>query len=213
MKAESPWIDLTLRLTPTLAGVATRPARRLETDGWNALTLELYSHCGTHIDAPLHFGVPGPTIDDLPLPKLMGPAWRVSLPALPEGYLIQVDDLGPAATGLQPGEGLLLHTDWSERLGTPAYRDGLPRISEELAHWCVAHRVNFLGVEPPSIANVNDLPEVTRIHRILLAGQVTIIEGLCQLHRLHSQRVYVIALPLRIGGGDGAPARVIAQDR
>ena len=34
----------------------------------------------------------------------------------------------------------------------------------------VEHRVRMLGVEPPSIADVNDLEEVTRIRRILLGG-------------------------------------------
>ena len=68
----------------------------------------------------------------------------------------------------------------------------------------------MLGVEPPSVADVNNLEEVTRIHRILLKGGVTIIEGLCNLEGITGDKCWLIALPLKIFQGGGAPARVIA---
>jgi arylformamidase len=54
------------------------------------------------------------------------------------------------------------------------------------------------------------LPEVTLIHQVLLGGNIIIIEGLCNTENLTQQKVQLIALPLKILGGDGAPARVIA---
>ena len=72
-------IDLTLPLENGLRGVSIEPARTLEKDGWNATTLHLYSHCGTHMDAPTHFGVSDQTIDQIPLDRCMGPAWVVDL--------------------------------------------------------------------------------------------------------------------------------------
>ena len=80
------------------------------------------------------------------------------------------------------------------------------------AAWCVAHRVKILGVEPPSIADVNHLPEVTRIHKVLLGGGVTIVEGLAFLDRLTQSRVFFHALPLRLASGDGCPVRAFAYD-
>jgi kynurenine formamidase len=93
------------------------------------------------------------------------------------------------------------------------YRDALPRISKDLAKWCVSNKVKMLGVEGPSVADVNNLPEVTKIHEILLGGNVTIIEGISNLHVLQRKQVYLIAMPLKIKGGDGAPARVIAMEK
>ena len=70
----------------------------------------------------------------------------------------------------------------------------------------------MLGVEPPSVADVNNLEEVTEIHRILLDGDVIIIEGLTNLRQIRRDQVVLIALPLKVEGGDGAPARVIALE-
>jgi len=72
-------IDLTLPIDNAMRGVDIRPARRLETDGWNATTLSLYSHCGTHMDAPRHFLPDGATIDQQDLSVCCGPARVIDL--------------------------------------------------------------------------------------------------------------------------------------
>lgn len=206
-------MDLTLTLTAGMRGVSWETAKRLERDGWNARTLHLYSHCGTHMDAPHHFGVGPGTIDHIPPERCCLPAWVVNLEPVQPRQLHHVQDLGSVASRLQPGEALLLRTGWGRYVAEPAvYRDGLPRVSEELAHWSVRRRVALLGVEPPSVADVNNLEEVTRIHRILLGGDVVIVEGLQHLDRLQSPRVWFVAAPLKIHGGDGAPCRAFAID-
>jgi len=73
----------------------------------------------------------------------------------------------------------------------------------------VRKKVNLVGVEPPSVADVNNLEELTEIHRILMEGDVLIIEGLCNLDEVRKNKVQLIALPLKIGDGDGAPARAV----
>jgi arylformamidase len=204
-------IDLTLPLTPGDRGVAVDPKYTLARDGWNAATWHLYSHAGTHMDAPVHFGAGPATIDQQPVERCLGPAWVVRLaPCLPKAWLT-VEHLGAIAEKFVTGESLLLHTGWSAHVSDPAYyRDQLPRISDELARWCVEHRVNILGVEAPSVADVNDRDEVTRIHQILLGGGVTIVEGLANLDRIKQERVFFAALPLRLAGGDGSPVRAFA---
>ena len=206
-------VDLTLPLAPGQRGVAMEPKFTVARDGWNAATWHLYSHAGTHMDSQLHFDAGPETIDTKPLEKCLGPAWVVNLTPLAPRTLLTVAHLGAVAAGFAPGESLLLRTDWHQHSADPAiYRDGLPRVGEELAQWCVAHGVKILGVEPPSVADVNNLPEVTRIHRILLGGGVTIVEGLAFLDRLKQPRVYFHALPLKLAGGDGCPVRAFAYD-
>lgn len=204
-------IDLTLPLRPPLRGVAFEPAKTLERDGWNARTLHLYSHAGTHMDAQTHFGAGPGTIDRVPLARCLVPAHVVSLAALAPRTLLTVAHLGPLAGRFPRGEGLLLRTGWNRHVADPAvYRDGLPRIGEELARWCVDRGVSLLGVEPPSVADVNHLPEVTAIHRILLGGDVLIVEGLANLEALTQSRVLFGALPLPVAEGDGCPCRAFA---
>jgi arylformamidase len=210
------YIDLTLAFNKNVAGFDSEPARLLQKDGWNATTLHLYSHAGTHMDAPLHFGVNDQTIDQIPLEKLVAKrTWVVKLLDLPLSYLIKIADVLPQLVGFQKGDSILLRTDWYKRLAADTentYRNALPRISEELAVWMVENQVQILGVEPPSVADVNDLEEVTKIHQILL-GYVLIVEGLAYLDKISKNNVELIALPLKIEGCDGAPCRVIVIER
>jgi kynurenine formamidase len=206
-------IDLTLTLSPGQRGVESEPKFTVARDGWNAATWHLYSHTGTHMDAQLHFEAGPETIDTKPLEACLGPAWVVGVSPVTPHMEIGVSHLGAIAGRTSPGDSLLLRTGWSRHAGNPAtYRDALPRISEDLARWCVDQRLRMLGVEPPSVADVNNLEEVTRIHRILLGGGVTIVEGLVHLDRLTRERVFFCALPLKLAGGDGSPVRAFAFD-
>lgn len=206
-------IDLTLPLHTSLRGVSTETARTLDHDGWNASVWHLYSHAGTHMDAPVHFGVSPATIDQTPLASCMGPAWIVDLRPCPDRHLIEVEDIAPIVDRFQTGDSLLLLTGWSAFVSDAThYRDRLPRIADSLAHWCVDRQVRMLGVEPPSVADVNDLPEVTRIHQILLGGGVTIVEGLAHLDHLESNYVYFFAIPLKLADSDGSPVRAFATN-
>lgn len=203
-------VDLTLPLASGDKGINIAPARRLETDGWNATTLSLYSHCGTHMDAPVHFGVGAQTIDTIAVENLIGPAWVADIRPVEPRALIEPEHLGVIAEQFMPGESLLICTGWSDYYGQDKYRNGLPRISAELARWCANKKVKMLGVEPPSVADVNDIEELTTVHRILLEAGIIVVEGLANLTSLSRPKVTLIALPLKIAGGDGAPARAIA---
>lgn len=206
-------IDLTLPINTEMAGVSIETARILSVDGWNATTLHLYSHSGTHMDAPLHFGVNDQTIDNLPLDRLISEAWVVNITSIQAKEELLVEHLGSVAGKFEPGQSLLLHTGWSKKLGTDEYRNGLPRISKELALWMGKNKVNILGVEPPSVADVNNLEEVTEIHTILMQHDIIIVEGLTNLEALSQEKVTLVALPLKVEHGDGAPARVIALEK
>ena len=209
----SPLIDLTLTIEHGQRGVDFETARTIEENGWNARTLHLYSHSGTHLDAPLHFGVSDKTVDQIPLESCMGLAHVVNLTELPERALIELEQLGEIVDKFVPGESLLLRTGWSRHADRPDhYRNRFPRIADSLAEWCAGAGVKMLGVEPPSVADVNDRVELTRIHKTLLAADIVIVESLTNLERLTSNKVFFAAIPLKVGGGDGTPCRAFAID-
>jgi kynurenine formamidase len=204
-------IDLTMTFQEGVAGYHYDVSKTVEKDGWNARTLFLYSHAGTHMDAPFHFGISDDYIDEIAIKELVGKAWVVSIPIRMDNQLIDIQDLQVIADRLEEGDSLLLRTDWSHNIHLQKkYRNKLPRISEKLANWCVDKRIKMLGVEPPSVADVNNLQEVTLIHQILLGGGIIIIEGLINLDKITREEVFLMAFPLKIKGGDGAPARVVA---
>jgi len=203
-------IDLTLPLSNGAKGICIEPANRLETDGWNATTVSLYSHCGTHMDAPVHFGVGSESIDTIAVENFTGQAWIADVRPIEPCALIKPKHLGAIAEKFKPGESLLICTGWSAYYGQKRYRHELPRVSEELAIWCVEKKVRMLGVEPPSVADVNNIEELTAIHKLLFEGGVIVVEGLANLTSLSKPKVTFIALPLKIANGDGAPARAVA---
>lgn len=204
-------IDLTLTLRPGLRGVEFEKLHSVDEHGWNSRMLHLYSHCGTHMDAPLHFAAGDGTIDRIPLEHCLGPAWLADVSQVEPRGLITVPHLGELTKKLRRGDGLLLRTGWSRFVSQPDYyRDNFPRISKQLAEWIVERQVRVLGVEPPSVADVNNLEEVTTIHRILLGGRIIIVEGLTNLSALSQERVLFGAMPLKIEDGDGSPCRAFA---
>lgn len=203
-------IDLSLTVDNDMPGVDVAVAKRLDVEGWNATTLSLYSHCGTHMDAPRHFCPDGVTLDAQDLNVCVGPATIIDLaPARPR-QLIEVADLGNWVDSIQPGARLLFRTDWHKRYGTPEYRNELPRISLDLARWLVQRQVALIGVEPPSVADVNNAAELTEVHQTLFYGNVVIVEGLAHLDQIPTSTVHFIALPMKIRGGDGSPVRAVA---
>ncbi len=192
-----------------MRGVDFEPAKIFSKDGWNAKTLHLYSHSGTHMDAPVHFEVNDKSIDQVDPARFFVSCYVVDLTGIQPNTEITVSDLGEVGNQIQKEEGLIFRTGWSRFVNEPVYRDGLPGISRELAEWCIKKGIAFIGVEPPSIADVNNLEKLMEIHRILLGGDVLIVEGLTNLEKITKQKVQLVALPLKIKDGDGAPCRVI----
>ena len=123
-------VDLTLPLEPGMRGVALEPAMTLETDGWNATQLNLYSHCGTHMDAPRHFLPDGSTIDSLPLSACIGPAWVVDLTPVEPRERITLNRLAAWRDRVRRGDRLLLRTDWSRRHGAPVRAVAIEDVEE-----------------------------------------------------------------------------------
>lgn len=202
-------VDLTLTAYHGMRGVEILPNTSTTVEGYNTTRLHLYSHAGTHMDAPRHFLDGGGTIDAVDLRKCVGPAHVIDLSHKAPNSLITVEDLLRDAAVVQPGARLLLRTDWSGHAALPDYRTHFPRISRELAHWLVEQGVWLIGLEMPSVASLQDKAELTDVHQILLRGEVVIVECLTGLRGLPAQ-VTFIALPLKIQHGDGSPVRAVA---
>lgn len=206
-------VDLTQIFKDDMPGFRKEVSKTIASHGWNASLLHIYSHAGTHMDAPLHFEASHESIDQLEPVKFILEGLLVRIPEAGKRMLIGRDILEGYSKEELKGKAVLIHTGWSRFADQPGiYRNRLPRISEELATYLVEQKVALLGVEPPSVADVNDLEELTLIHKILMEGGVTIVEGLTNLDQLSGKSFYFMALPLKIHNGDGAPARAIALE-
>jgi kynurenine formamidase len=203
-------VDLTLTMRPGMQGVDFEPVSTFAGKGWQTTRLHLYSHAGTHLDAPRHFVEAGLPLESLALEKCVGPAHVIDLTFLEPRALIEIEHLVSFTDRIGPGARLLLKTGWSARADHPDYRTDFPRVSLELARWLVRREIALLGVEPPSVADMQNRDELVGVHRALLEGRIVIVEGLTNLDALQKEEVTFVALPLKMEGLDGSPVRAIA---
>jgi len=185
-------------------------------------------HGGTHLDAPIHFFENRNTVDQIPLERLIGEAVVVDISkACDENsdYQVDVADLRRWETDhkrqlvevivlLRTGFGQ--HWDnrlrylGTEKTGPEAVADlHFPGLAPSAARWLVDHRaVKAVGIDTPSV----DYGQSTQFesHVTLFERNVPAFENVASLDKLPSEGSTVIALPMKIGGGSGAPLRIIA---
>jgi arylformamidase len=159
--------------------------------------LQMSTHSGTHIDAPVHFLKRGETIDEVPLENLIGPCRVLDLTSA--GKRITQESL-KGQTG--EAERLLLKTTFS---GRETFDEDYPCIDMSAARMLAASRIRCIGIDSPSIESYRCDGAV---HRTLLESGCSIIE-LLDLSRVEEGDYGMIALPLRLAGLDGSPARVV----
>ena len=205
-------VDLTLPLRRGMHGVEWQAAKTYEVDRINTTNLRLYSHAGTHMDAPRHFVAHARPIDEVDLSKCVGEALVIDLSHKTARSFITVEDVAVWERSIGAGSRLLLRTDWCDHADREDYRTGHQRVSLELARWLAARQIALLGVEAPSVASLRpeDKAEGIAVHRTLLEAEIVIVESLANLRLLRQPTVVFVALPLPVTGGDGSPVRAVA---
>lgn len=196
-------IDITRPLSDALPGYpGDTPLRITQRDAGLYLVSELCmsSHSGTHIDAPVHYLKTGLTIDTLPLSHLVGPC-RV-LDVSHAGPHIDVSHLRGKCNGVKR---ILLKTNYS---GVNAFQEDYPSLIMSAAQYLTSEGILCIGIDSYSIEKFNCDGSV---HRELLKHGCLIIE-LLDLSGVPEGDYTLVALPLRLQGIDGAPARVIIID-
>jgi arylformamidase len=155
------------------------------------------SHTGTHIDAPAHCIRDGETIDRVALDSLIGRCRIID--ARSAGKLITDTYLTGKLGGAQR---ILLKTACS---GSDLYEGVYPALSPDAARLLTEHGIRCVGIDSPSVEPSGD---DGTIHRLLLGNGCLIIEFL-DLTDIPAGDYTMIALPLRLAGLDGSPARVV----
>lgn len=186
-------------------------------------------HGGTHIDAPIHFAKGKQYVNEIPLENLIGNAIKIDVSerALTNpDYLVSIDDFKQWETehSMQIPEGsiVLLETGFSKYypdkkkyLGTDERGPEavkllhFPGLSPEAAQWLVDNRnIKSIGIDTPSIDYGQS--QYFKTHVILLSENIPAFENLTNLNQLPSKDFEVVALPMKIKGGSGAPLRIVA---
>jgi len=162
--------------------------------------LTIGSHCGTHIDAPLHMIPSGATLETMPLDCFIGPCRVLTLPVnvVTEKMLVE--------RGVKEGERILLRTD-PKGEHTPTDGQFNPAVLSLRAAQLLARlNVKLIGIDAPTVENMEICDG--EIHRTLLSSGVAILEGL-RLEKAIKLHYFLSALPLSLTGENGAPCRAV----
>lgn len=203
--------DLSLTITEELPVWPGDPGTYLKltsslTEGHeaNVTRMEMGVHTGTHIDAPFHFEPDGAGIDQLPLDILIGPCRVYDVKGVAEG-IGQKDleslDFGGVTRALFKTK----NSRWWD-FGEREFQTKYIHVTEDGAGYLVEKGIKLVGVDYLSVEKYQSPNHST--HHILLRNQVIVVEGL-NLSKVPPGNYYLMALPMKIKGADGAPARVV----
>jgi arylformamidase len=171
--------------------------------GYNLSTIAMSAHSGTHIDAPAHFLAKGKTID-----QIQPRRWFSSAVVIDAGGAPRIGVEVLERQGIRTGDSVLLRAN-ADRAADAA-PDDFTSLSLEAAAWLVAKKINLIGIDALSIESYED--PSWPVHKKLLRNNILIMEGL-RLRHVHPGRYTLIATPLLIADGDGAPARALLVSR
>jgi arylformamidase len=171
-------------------------------DPANVSRLVCSTHCGTHVDAAVHFIEDRPGVEQIALDALLGRCWVADATAVED----QVDaaalrhlDIPDDATRV------LFRTRNSQLWEHPKFTQDFVALAPDGADELVRRGIRLVGIDYLSIAPYDD-PGPT--HEALLRAGVTILETL-DLRHVDPGWWTLTCLPLLLVGADGAPARAV----
>ena len=192
---------------------------------YSSYDLAMSEHTGTHLDAPIHFSEGQETVGNVTLDRLMGPLAVIDIRDQCEesrDYAAAASDLEDHEADfgeIEPGMIVIFRTDWSNRWpNTLAYLGDdtvgsasdlhFPGVSTEAAQWLVDRGISAVGIDTASIDTGNSTD--FKSHQILAGNSIPVLENVASLEEVPDRGAFLLAFPMRIGRGSGAPCRIAA---
>ena len=180
--------------------------------GWRVESIDLATHTGSHVDAPLHRVAGGKSLSDMPLETWVGPALIADLRGIAAGGAIDGALLGRSLPADCADKIVLLATGWGDkRAKTDEWLNRSPCLTVSGANWLVEHKVRGVGIDHYSISNLG--PQNDETHAIVLGAGIWIVEELRfppEVFSLPSPLKFW-ALPMNWPGCSGAFCRPVVE--
>jgi kynurenine formamidase len=202
-------IDLTQTLTQGMLVFPGDPSPTFTTahrydNGYFVSTVNICTHTGTHVDAPVHRLEGKKTLTDLTADRYIG--WKTLImdyPEMDKGSILSRAGCTRYDKEIAGCDAALIRTGWGKHAGKPAYYDGFPGLDESAVDWLLEHHIRLIALESPSVNPQKHL----EIHQKLLENEILIIEGLVNTEQLKPPYIELHAVPLKLDGLDGSPVR------
>jgi len=175
--------------------------KTFEKDGFNESTLKLNLHTGTHVDAQFHMINQGETVEKHDLNKLVTKCRVLDLTCV-DGRISQENLI---KFEIKKDEFILFKTKNSY---SEIYPSDSIFLDSTGAKFLADLSISGVGID--SLGIERSQPDHAT-HKILMEQGIIILEGL-RLKDVPQGEYFMCALPLKLQGTDGAPARVILID-
>ncbi|MEG0772197.1 cyclase family protein [Clostridium sp.] len=180
----------------------------IEKNGFAEKKITMFSHTGTHMDAPSHMRIEGKTLGEFPVDKFIG-----------EGFIIDLTNLNIEKITLQflekyKGEiskvdFIIMKTGWSAYWGEETYFKGYPTLTLEAAKWLTNFKLKGIGVDTISVDPIDTIDFF--VHHTFFENSLVIIENLNNLSEINENIITFSAMPLNLDNADGSPVRAVAM--
>ena len=205
-------LDLTHPLAPDMPVFPGTDPPEFETGctlaehGFLERRITMFSHIGTHIDAPAHMVEGGWTLDMFPVDQFFGRGCLYRHESPESG--ISVDHLRSLVDALQDADYLLIATGWDRYWGRPEYFASFPVLEPATAQWLMQFQLKGVGLDVISADAIDSSSYA--VHHILFAHNCLIVENLKGLSALPADSCHFQCLPLALPAADGSPVRAVA---
>ena len=181
-------------------------ANTIDRDGFAELNMTMFTHTGTHIDAPSHIIPNAKSLSDFTIDKFIGNAIVVDCS---EEKSISLEFLNLLEKEIKQIDFILFYTGWQEKWNTPNYFDEFPTLTQEAVEWLLKFKLKALGFDTISVDKITDanLPN----HHLLLQREILIIENMTNLDKLIGNSFELNCIPLKIDNSDGSPVRAFGR--
>lgn len=208
-------IDLTHTISENMPVYPGTERPRLETantyekSGFKETLLTMFSHTGTHMDAPMHLFAHRTALDSFPAEQFAGTGLVIDCSDLKEGQRITMGYIESAKEKADQAQFILFYTGWDKYWGTSSYFGEYPYITDEVAEYLIHSDKKGVGLDVIGLDPISD--EKLTMHRKLFAEtDIVVIENLTHLREIGNELFTFCALPLKYENSDGAPIRAIA---
>ncbi|HKK82957.1 MAG TPA: cyclase family protein [Atribacterota bacterium] len=188
--------------SPSFEKVAT-----IAKEGYRETEITLYSHTGTHIDAPGHMLEQGNFLENIEIDSFLGKAIILNFDNR-KNPLINLDSLKQHQDKINKVEFVIINTGWGAYWGQNQYYENYPYLGNEAAEWLSEFNLKGIGIDTISIDRSDTNNFI--VHKTLLAKNIIIIENLTNLGSVQNDYFMLSVLPLKYKNADGSPVRAIA---
>ena len=168
--------------------------------------IEMVANTGTYIDCPFHRFEQGEDLSQVPLESFID--LKAIVIRVPHSETREVTKQHVAAYDVSH-RAVLIHTGWDEYWNTERYYEHSPYLTQEAAEYLRDNHAKLVGIDSLNIDNT--MGKSRPVHTILLGANILIVEHLCNLQHVPSEKFTFTAIPPKFKGVGSFPVRAFAK--